>query len=115
MFSATKQIERAIVRKIVEDALDMGYNVTHSDGEDYTITVRIDENTTKQEAVEDIMDELHATDEEYLFFFKSGKRVGSVTLIYGNDGHDVIADNTATDEVERILAGATELADNYAS
>ena len=115
MFSATQRIERAIVKKIVEDALELGYNVTHSDGEDYTITVRIDENTTKEEAVEDIMDELHATDEEYLFFFKGGKRIGSVTLIYGNDGHDVIADNTATDEVERILAGATELADNYAS
>ena len=65
-----------------------------------------------------IMVEVGACDEEALIIQRaphdgSGERprVGSISLVYGNDGWDVMADNTATDEMASLMAGADRLSD----
>lgn len=109
--SNVERIERMIIKTIVEDALDLGYMVVLHDGEDKAADAYLDSTTSKEHEVAQIMQMIRATDEERLIFFKDGKRVGSVLLVYGNDGHDVIADHTASDELDALLAGATKLAD----
>ena len=117
-------IERAIVRTIIEDALDMGLLVTHNDGEAVTSSVRVlgdDEvdgipGRTKEQATNAIMKHIQSTDEEYLIIkewrgLDKPRRIGSVYLVYGNDGHDVIADHTDSEEMDRILSGAFELSE----
>ena len=56
------------------------------------------------------MREIHSTDEETLVFKKNGKHVGSVNLIYGNTGFDVISDHTESDDIYSLLEGAESLA-----
>jgi len=125
MSTKVRRMERMIVTKLVEDALDLGYMVILHDGEDKVAVAFMDGNTTKGREVEQIirMKEtevaqiirmFRATDEERLIFFKDGKRVGSLLLVYGNDGHDVIADHTSNDEMDKIVSGASALADTLA-
>lgn len=61
-----------------------------------------------------IMDGLMSTDEDTLAVYSRDgggdwKRTGSVLLIYGNDGHDVIADYSVV--LGHLLEGANALAD----
>lgn len=114
MSTKVRRMERMIVTKLVEDALDLGYMVVLHDGEDKAADAYLDATTSKEHEVEQIMQMIRATDEERLIFFKDGKRVGSVLLVYGNDGHDVIADHTASDEMDKIVLGASALADTLA-
>jgi len=108
-----REMERTIVCAIVEDALDRGFTVQHHDGEAFTARAQLTSDTTKEAQTRKIMDEIRVADEENLVFSKDGRKVGYVFLVYGNDGHDVICDNTATKEVESILARANELAQKY--
>ena len=114
MSTKVRRMERMIVTKLVEDALDLGYMVVLHDGEDKVADAFMDGNTTKEHEVAQIIRMFRATDEERLIFFKDGKRVGSLLLVYGNDGHDVIADHTANDEMDKIVSGASALADTLA-
>lgn len=99
-----KDVELRIIKRLLTDALSMGYNVSHYDGEGYTLERSTDLNA--------LMKQLHATDEENLIIrSRSGQKIGSVFLVYGNDGHDVIADYTDTDPMAKILEGANNLAD----
>lgn len=93
-------IESRIVKKIVEDALAQGFSLSVFDGEDWSVN----ESTNKTE----ILDNLQACDEENLYFYKDGKQVGGVLLVYGNDGYDVICDYHTN--LETVLAGANKLA-----
>ena len=106
--------ERAIVKTIIEDALDRGYVVRHNDGESWTATAQLSEHTNKETETNLIMDEIQATDEESLHFWGTNGKIGSVLLVYGNDGHDVVADNTDSEEMDELLAGAMELANHFA-
>lgn len=103
-------VERAIIKTIIEDALDQGYVVAHHDGEEYTAYSL---GMGKATATDRIMEELYATDEEFLVFFRGRSKAGWVKLVYGNDGHDVVADHTDSQEIERLLSGAMELADYF--
>ena len=109
------RIERAIVKTIIQDALDLGYVVMHHNGEEATITVHPSDD--REKAVSDIMDEIRQCDEERLIFSDPedwpGKNVGFVFLVYGNDGYDVICDHTDNEKMDQILAGANELAAQY--
>ncbi|WP_323016432.1 hypothetical protein [Castellaniella sp.] len=96
-------LERAIVRKIVTDAASMGYTMNHFDGE-----YESEDNTNNPF---EIMKAIMASDEESITFFNGDRAVGTVQLVYGNDGYDVIADNTENDEMNRILAGATAMSE----
>jgi hypothetical protein len=105
-----QEIERKIYSRIVKDALAGGYEISVFDGDEYPLT-----GSTSYKA---IMEAGFSTDQDELVFVKDDKRAGFVSLIYGNCGWDVISDYTATDEIEDILKGATELAykleDQYA-
>ena len=58
------------------------------------------------------MKQLHACDEEGLIFHDAeGRRVGVVSLVYGNGGYDVIADHTVNDQMTALVAGADRLAE----
>lgn len=103
-------IERRIIRKAVEDILAAGCTIRVHDGDGFTSQERLS-------TVEDVMDQIMATDEEELYVYypaaHNGKfTMGTISLVYGNDGYDVIADNSVA--LEPLLAGATTLADQIA-
>lgn len=101
-----QRIEHAIVKKLIEDAIALGYMVSHSNGEYYTIKLSQD--------VDAIMAEINQCDEERLVFRDgNGERIGSVFLAFGNDGHDVICDHSSGERMEAILLNANRLADQF--
>jgi len=97
-------IERAIVRRAVIDILAEGHSITvyHEDQE--SDAVRSTDLTA-------IMLELCACDMEGLAVYRADEvgRWGWLTLIYGNDGWDVMNDHSLS--LTAVLAGASELAD----
>lgn len=106
-------IEYEIVFTIIQNALDLGYTVSHNNGEEITCIAAPDDNRAIN--FKRMMQEIRQCDEEYLTF-KDAKnmRVGMVYLVYGNDGWDVINDHTANDEMTRILSRANALAESFA-
>lgn len=98
-------IERAVIRQAVKDLIATGLVISVWDGEDYPIK--------KSNDVAAVMAEIGACDEEKLFVreVKEGGRfplIGTILLVYGNDGWDVMADNSLT--LERDLQPAGILA-----
>ena len=95
--NTTTLIEKKIVGLILNSAYSSGYTCRLHDGESWA--------TNKNATIKEIMDNLMATDEETLVVYdESGKRVGSIFLVYGNGGYDVIADNTDNVEINDILS-----------
>jgi hypothetical protein len=101
------EIERAIVERLVSDALFFhGYSVSHSDGEALTVT--------RSRDIGPIMAQLHSCDEEGLIFHDpDGRRIGIVSLVYGKSGYDVIADRTINDQMSALVAGAEKMATSF--
>lgn len=111
------EIERAIVMAIVEDALERGHTVRYYTGEpnEPGVVASLQTSDSKESATDIIMVEVGSTDEETLSIRDcDNKPVGFVSFVFGNDGHDVIADHTVSDEMTRILARAVEMSDRYA-
>ena len=80
-------IEMRIVRRIVDAGLAAGYSFDVFDGE--TTTLRSSKSKRTIEAA------LMTTDEDVLTVRgHDGRILGCINLIYGNDGYDVISDNT---------------------
>lgn len=102
--AARQAIEREIVTKVVDDALAAGYGISINNGGD-------DDEIVNSRDREAILKELFATDEEYLYLHENGKKIGTIFLVYGNDGWDVICDYSS--KLEEFLAGANEIADRY--
>jgi hypothetical protein len=100
------EIERAIVERLVSDALFFhGYTVSHSDGEALIVE--------RSRDIGPIMAQLHCHPEESLTFHDvDGYRVGAVSLVYGNDGYGVLADPTVNDQMADLVAGAGRLAES---
>lgn len=100
--------ERAIAERLVTDAIAQSYQVSVNDGEGWVV-----KRSTDSKA---IMAALFSTDEDYIRIRKDGEEtsVGTFTLVYGNDGWDVIADWSYSAETEavmqRIQRGASDLA-----
>ena len=107
-----QEMERAIIRKLVEDALRNGYTVKLNDGDRMVATVYALTPEDIEEQTQTLMQDIQATDEEYLIFYVGESRIGYVFLVYGNDGHDVIADCTDTTEMRELLKGAEALAES---
>lgn len=103
---ARQRIERRIAKAAVKSLIDAGFTVSVFDGEETVLTDSID-----AKAIEAAM---FSTDEDQLRVKRAtdGLR-GSVLFVYGNDGFDVIADNTVN--IEEVLKPATELADKIAA
>ena len=102
-FHKRVEIEKRIYSRIVKDAIKQGFNVSVFDGEEYAL-----EHSKKYS---DIMRAGFSTDADALVIYKDDKRMGFVSLIYGNCGYDVISDYTANDTIETLLIGANALAD----
>lgn len=102
-----QRMERAIARRIVRDALAAGYRLNVDNGGD------TDELPAPSASFKEVTGAMFATDDEYLRLYKDGKRVGSVYLVYGNDGYDAICDYSVS--LESLLSGANALADRLAS
>lgn len=96
-----QRIERAIVTRVVKDALKAGYRLSVDDGGDELALT----DSTSQKAV---LDALMNTDDDRLIFDREDHR-GVVWFVYGNDGWDVIADYSQ--RLEDVLAGAEALAE----
>ena len=100
--------ERVIAERLVTDAIAQGYQVSVSAGEEWTVKLSTDSAS--------VMAALFSTDEDYIRIRKEGKEgsVGQFTLIYGNDGWDVIADWSYSKETEALMQqiqrGAADLA-----
>lgn len=80
------ETEAKIARKAVDSLLAAGYTVGVHDGEE--VVVR------RSTSVNEVMKALASVDEEHLLAYDpaTGKRVGAIYLVYGNDGTDVISD-----------------------
>lgn len=98
--------EKSVVRAIVRHAIKTGHTVSLYNGEEWAVKLSNSER--------EVMAEVYATDEETLKFRKDGKVIGSVYLVYGNSAGEVMADCTASPEVEAILAPANRRMDRYA-
>lgn len=102
-----QMIERAIAREAIRGLLADGFKVSVFDGEETVLKDSIDPAA--------IVAAMFSTDEDQFHVQRgagAGTEKGWVLFIYGNDGHDVIADNTVN--IEPSLKGATELADKIA-
>lgn len=98
--------EQQIARAATTGIVDAGFRVSVNDGE-ATVLVRSDN-------VKAILAAMFSTDSDTLHAYAppeepggQWKRIGFVEFIYGNDGWDVIADNSLT--LEGCLKDATAL------
>ena len=102
-------IERAIIRRAVRDILaarDGAYCISVYDGEEYPVK--------RSRDLDQIMADIGQCDEETIVVRhvgEKGTKVGSIYLVYGNDGWDVIADHTDSPLMGELLAEANRLAD----
>lgn len=104
-----QNIEKQIVQAAVEGLVAAGYQVAVFNGEEVAQAPTSD--------IQSVMQTLFACDEEWLFVYDSSeKRVGTVVLVYGNDGWDVIQDHTVNLEpaLEKAAALANQLAFQHA-
>lgn len=105
----TQKMERAIIAAAIKGLLEANYKISVFDGEETVLTATSDSAA--------ILGALFATDEELLIVHSdsNGKPFpfGSVQLIYGNDGYDVIADYTTN--LEAALTAAIKLGEKYDS
>lgn len=106
--TSNHDIEQDIIARIINDAIYRGYSIDHHNGEHYTIAY--------SRNVDAIMSKINQCDEESLIIRDHNlKAIGGIQLIYGNDGHDVIADHSDNDLINELLTGALELAEEYSN
>lgn len=105
-------IERAIIRRAVRDILaahDGAYCISVYDGEEYPVK--------RSRDLDKIMADIGQCDEETIVVrhitqsSEAGAKVGSIYLVHGNDGWDVIADHTDSPLMRELLTDANNLAD----
>ena len=93
--------ERGVATRLVRAALNAGYTVSVSDGEEWTVK------RSDSEAV--ILPALATTGYDTLRFRNSaGEYVGSAYLVWGNEesGECLIADHTDNDAIEALYNAA---------
>jgi len=102
------KLEMRVVRKLVKDALALGYAVSVFDGEEWTVH--------KSKAFSAIIAALRTTDDDILLFRNAANEiVGKVLLIYGNEPYEVINDYSANPAMEALIAGANATANKIES
>lgn len=79
-------IERQVVEAVCKGLIDAGFLITVNNGEEDVIEKSTD--------VPAIMAAIQSSDWDFLLVFKPGETqyFGSVNLVYGNDGYDVVSD-----------------------
>lgn len=99
--------QKAVLRRMVRDAIRAGYALNVSNGGD---TAELPHPSTD---VEEVLGAMMATAEEHLVYYRNDRRryAGWVWLIYANDTPEMIADHTMN--LEPVLRDAIEVADTY--
>jgi len=93
--------EKQVVGKLLDEALKNNLTFRLHDGEAWAT-----EKTTDKDI---ILNAIMSVDDETLYFYTAdGERSGWVRLIYGNDGWDVLADNSQ--KIDYILPPVTQFA-----
>ena len=101
-------LERRVAITLVRDVLAAGYSISVYDGEGFGLVRSRDKRA--------ILAAMGSTDEDTLFIRDtSGKKLGVVTLTYGNDGWDVISDFTDNAWMNALLANVNTYADTLAA
>jgi hypothetical protein len=90
--------ERRIVSRLIGAALSAGYTVSLNDGGAWAVKRSADPAA--------IAVEVASTDEQTLCFRNAEGVVGSVFLVFGNDGDDVVCDHTDNDATHELVAWA---------
>jgi hypothetical protein len=95
-------IEKRIARKLVSAIIAGGFVISVFDGEDYPVK--------KSANVKDVMAGMFGVDEEHILIRRplDGGLIGSVFLVYGNDGFDVICDYSVS--LEELIRPALDYA-----
>ena len=107
------EIERRIIRKLLEMLIEAGYSLSVWDGESYSILY--------SHNVDDTLNAMGHTDKDTLQVTMPdpndpyGNELGDIYLIYGNDGHDVIADDNVDPVLEPILDQVEAFANDLAA
>jgi hypothetical protein len=95
-------LERSIIRRLVKDVLAADHTISVYDGDDVTVT--------RSRNARAIMAAVMTTDLDWLFIHDAGgKKLGTVSLVYGNDGWDVISDYSVS--LEGLLTGVNAYAE----
>lgn len=92
-----RALEIRIVNRLLKLLLKDGCSVTlsYGDGDDVVI---------KSRKFTDFHADIMACDQEWLRVYKNDKHIGTVFLVYGNEGHDVICDyhNSLSSYIEEV-------------
>lgn len=129
------RMEKAIVRRLVKDAIAAGYSITVSWARGFDMGETEDgtwptDRPIASQNVPAIMEAAFACDEAHLFFHRAGDETASPTvtntqgsqwlncthhvyLVFGNDGWDVMCDWSVN--CGPFMAGAKALSDKYSS
>ena len=84
-----QRMERRVVRSACEEliAQDCVLSLYYGEG-DFGVTLT--------DSADAVIKEMHACDDEWIRVYRDGKFLGSIWLVYGNDGWDVMADMHVT-------------------
>jgi hypothetical protein len=102
------QMDRAIVEQLVNDLINAGLSITLENVTDETTPDWI---TTDDRDL--VLANLGHKDDDTIRAYDKGRYVGLFYLVYGNDGYDVLADYTSTEEVERLLTTVNLMSEEY--
>ena len=99
-------VEREIVQAAITQVLAAGFLIEVNDGEEDVLEPSKDYDA--------IYNSMFTTDEDWLFVYRGDEEgyMGWVRFIYGNDGYDVLSNNTVN--LEPYLTEATKLSNKYA-
>ena len=92
-----QKIERKVVRAILAKAKKEGYAIAIDNGEE---RIRL------SGTIKSMLEQCFSVDEEAIILKKDGKK-STIFLVYGNTGHDVIADYSTS--LEDFLSPIEEL------
>lgn len=97
------ETERQICECLVTEAIKDGFSISVNDGEDTVVTESI--------IPSHIFAAMASTGEDILVFHKDGKKIGVLSLVWGN-GADVMSDWTIKLDPYPFFCKACELADS---
>lgn len=100
------RLEWRIIRRVVMAAIADGcsYSLDYlCDDEEFAVADSV--------KISELREAIHACDEERIYFKKNGESAGWIYLVYGNDGWDVIADNSL--KAEKYVKAADSIIEKY--
>ena len=108
-----QRIEQEIARAAATGLIEAGYSISVFDSEEIVL-----KRSTNVERIVEAMfstdEAMFSTDEDYFYAYRpeETERAGYVHFVYGNEGWNVISDNSLS--LEPALEAATALSESYA-